>query len=717
MALALGFVLHSCKETANKEEPVKVDEPPVMTEFEYPQTEKVDSVDTYFGTTVEDPYRWLEDDNSEETKAWVKAQNEVTNSFLEQIPFRSKIQERLTELWDYPKVSAPSKHGDYYYSFKNSGLQAQSVMYQMNSLEDEGRVFLDPNTFSDDGTVSLSGLSFSNDNKYLAYGISKGGSDWNEWFVMDIASGELLSDKINWTKFGGASWFGDHGFFYTKFPEPKEGEALSGANRNGKIYYHTLGTDQGDDLLIWEDPENPTYYNFGGVSDGDDYFILTQSMGTHGENLKVLPLTTPEALTEKPDFISVVDDFENDHSTVEAEDGRLIVRTNYQAPNYRLVEVDLSNPTKDNWKDFIAEQESVMQGASRAGTKLFVSYLKDASTHIYIHDFTGAQLGKVELPTLGSAGGFSAKKEETELFYTFTSFTYPATIFKYDIENNTSELYRQSEVKFDPSGYETREVFYKSKDGEQVHMFLTHKKGIELDGKRPTLLYGYGGFNISLTPSFSITNLILLENGGVYAQANLRGGGEYGEEWHKGGMLLNKQNVFNDFIAAAEYLIDEGYTDSDHLAIRGGSNGGLLVGACMVQRPELFKVALPAVGVLDMLRYHKFTVGAGWAVEYGSSDEEVHFNNLIKYSPYHNLKEGTAYPATLVMTADHDDRVVPAHSFKFAARLQEYDNGPNPVMIRVETSAGHGAGKSTQQSIEEYTDLWSFIFYNMGIEI
>lgn len=718
-ALGTVLILQSCKQPMKEESPQENadEQAAVPTPINYPATAKEAVTDNYFGTDVEDPYRWLEDDISEETKAWVIEQNKVTDGYLDAIPSKGKIQSRLQELWDYPKVSAPFQKGEYYYSFKNTGLQAQSVMYQMSGLEDEGTVFLDPNTFSEDGTVSLAGIAFSDDNKYMAYGISKGGSDWNEWYVMDIASKQLLEDKIEWTKFGGASWFGEHGFFYTKFPEPKEGEALSGANRDGKVYYHALGTSQNDDILIWEDPANPTYYNFGGTTEDNDYFILTQSMGTSGENMMVLPLSTPEALSALPKFISIVDDFDNDHSTVHAEAGKLIVRTNFEAPNYRLVTVDINNPDKSNWTNFIDEQESVLTGASTAGGKLFVSYLKDASSHIYIYGMDGTSMGEVELPTLGTAGGFSGEKDSKELFYSFTSYTYPTTVFRYDIENNTSELYKQSEVKFDPSQYETKEVFYKSKDGQDVHMFLTHKKGLALDGTHPTLLYAYGGFNISLTPSFSVANIVLLENDGVYAVANLRGGGEYGEEWHEGGMLLNKQNVFDDFIAAGEYLISEGYTSSDRLAIRGGSNGGLLVGACMVQRPDLFKVAFPAVGVLDMLRYHKFTVGAGWAVEYGSSDEEEHFNNLIKYSPYHNLEEGTDYPATLIMTADHDDRVVPAHSFKFAARLQECHEGNNPVMIRIETQAGHGAGKSTQQTIDEYADLWSFMFHNMGITL
>lgn len=687
----------------------------LTTSFQYPASNKEEVVDDYFGTPVEDPYRWLEDDNSYETKAWVKAQNAVTDEYLHNIPFRQQLIDRLTGLWDYPKMSAPSKKGDYYYEYRNEGLQAQAVVYQMNSLDDEGRVFLDPNSFSEDGTVSLAGMSFSDDYKYCAYGLSKGGSDWNEWYVMVTETGELLEDKVEWTKFGGASWFGEHGFFYTKFPKPLEGDALSGANEHGKVFYHVLGTDQKDDILIWEDPANPKYYNFGGTTENNEFFVLSQSKGTHGSNMKVLPLTTPEALIERPAFIDVISDFDNDHSVVDVEGNHLLVQTNYEAPNYRLVKVDIKNPSKEAWEDLIAEEESVMQGASTAGDKLFVTYLKDASSRIYIHNTQGERLGEVALPTLGSAGGFSAKKKDTELFYSFTSFTYPTTIFRYDIATNTSELYRQSEVNFDPSQYETNEVFYKSKDGEEVHMFLTHKKGLKKDGQRPTLLYGYGGFNISITPSFSVGNLVLLENDGILAIANIRGGGEYGEKWHEGGMLLNKQRVFDDFISAGEYLIAKKYTSKDRLAIKGGSNGGLLVGACMTQRPDLFKVAFPAVGVLDMLRYHKFTVGAGWAVEYGSSDEEEHFNNLITYSPYHTLKPGTSYPATMIMTADHDDRVVPAHSFKFAARLQEYHKGPNPVMIRVETKAGHGAGKSTQQTIEEYADQWAFMFDNMGI--
>lgn len=670
-------------------------------------------VDNYFGTDVSDPYRWLEDDNSEETAEWVKGQNDKTFGHLDQIPFRSAIKERLTEIWDYPKISAPGKHGERYFYFKNNGLQAQSVMYVSESIEDEGEVFLDPNGFSEDGTVSLAGLSFSDDDKYLAYSISSSGSDWNEWFVMDANTGELLEDHIEWTKFGGASWYKD-GFFYTRYPEPKEGDEFSAQNSNSQICYHRLGASQSEDVVIWEDPENPTHYNFGGTTEDDQYYVLVQSPGTHGQNLKLLKLT--EEITPSPEFTNIIDDFNNDHNVVTTKGEKLVVYTNYNAPNYRVVVIDPSNPAPENWVELIPETDNVLQGASTGGGKLFLTYLKDASSRVYVHNLEGERLHEVELPTLGTAGGFGTKADRTELFYSFTSYTYPSTIYHYDIETNTSKVFRTSQVKFSPEEYETKEVFYNSTDGEQVHMFVTHKKGLELNGDNPTLLYGYGGFNISLTPSFNPANIVWLENNGVLAVANLRGGGEYGEEWHKAGMLENKQNVFNDFITAAEKLIADGYTSSEKLAIKGGSNGGLLVGACMTQRPELFKVALPAVGVLDMLRFHKFTVGKGWVVEYGSSDNEEQFKTLLAYSPLHNLKKGTSYPATMVMTADHDDRVVPAHSFKFAATLQDCHEGDNPVLIRVETKAGHGAGKSTQQTIDENTDQWAFIFYNMGIE-
>lgn len=683
--------------------------------MQYPQTRTEQVVDNYFGTEVADPYRWLEDDNAEETKNWVKAQNEVTRAYLNGISFLPAIKQRLTQLWDYPKVSAPFKKGPRYYEFRNTGLQAQSVLYGMDSLGTDGEVVLDPNGFSEDGTVSLAGMAFSKDHKYLAYGISRGGSDWNEWFVMDVETKELLDDKIEWVKFGGASWYGSHGFFYTRFPAPGPGEALSGANTNGKVYFHRLGSPQSSDLLIWEDPANPTYYNFGGTTHDDRFFVLNQSQGTHGQNLFVLPLTGPDLLVEKPAFVPVVTDFDNDHQLVDNDGDALYILTNYQAPNYRLVKTGIAAPGKENWVNVLPESNDVLQSASLVGGKWFSTYLKDASSRVYAHEKEGKQLGEINLPTIGTVSGFGGNKEDEEIFYTFTSFTYPSTVFRYEVATGHTTLYRQSEVTFNPADYETKEVFYPSADGEKIHMFITHKKGLAMDGQRPTLLYGYGGFNISLSPSFSVANVVLLENGGVYCVANLRGGGEYGERWHQAGMLLKKQHVFDDFIAAGEYLISEGYTSKDRLAIRGGSNGGLLVGACMVQRPDLFKVAFPAVGVLDMLRYHKFTVGAGWAVEYGSSDEETHFKNLYAYSPYHNLQEGTSYPATMVMTADHDDRVVPAHSFKFAARLQACHKGPNPVLINIETKAGHGAGKSTQQTIDEYADIWAFMFANMGV--
>lgn len=670
-------------------------------------------VTNYHGTKVPDPYRWLEDDRSERTEKWVKQQNAKTETYLENIPFRKAIEERLTNIWNYPKQSAPSEHGDYYFYFKNDGLQAQSVMYRSKTSKGNGEVFLDPNTFSEDGTVSLAGMAFSDDDRYLAFAKAGAGSDWNDWYVMEVATGKMLDDHIGWSKFGGASWYKD-GFFYTRFPQPEEGAEYSAQNTNSAIYYHKLGTKQENDLLVWEDPENPTYYNFGNTTEDDQYFVLSQSPGTHGQNIKVLKLE--DGWQQNPSFITVVEGFDHDYSVINTVGKKLLVHTNHNAPNYRVVLMDPAKPAAENWKEIVAEGKSVLQGASTAGGKLFLTYLKDASSKVFVHNMEGKRLGEVPLPTLGTASGFGGEKDDTELYFTFTSYNYPSTIYHYDIASNKATLYRKSEVKFDPTAYVTNEVFYNSKDGEKVHMFVTHKKDLELNGQNPTLLYGYGGFNVSLTPSFNPANIVLLENGGVMAVANLRGGGEYGEAWHKAGMLEKKQNVFDDFISAAEKLIADGYTNKEKLAIKGGSNGGLLVGACMTQRPALFAVAFPQVGVLDMLRFHKFTVGKGWVVEYGSSDVPEQFKYLYAYSPLHNLEKGTAYPATMVMTADHDDRVVPAHSFKFAQTLQDAHAGDAPVLIRVETRAGHGAGKSTQQTIEEYADQWAFMFANTGVK-
>lgn len=673
----------------------------------YPVTAKVDQVDNYHGTEVADPFRWLEQEDSSATKEWVDAENEVTFGYLEKIPFREPIRARLEKLWNYPKYSAPFKGGENYFYFKNDGLQNQSVLYKMADLDGEAEVFLDPNTFSEEGTASLSTFSVSKDGKYAAYGVSEGGSDWNEYYVRDVETGQDLEDHLEWIKFSGAAWHGN-GFYYGRFAEPKEGRELSSQNENKQIFYHEIGTDQSADKLIYEEPEHPRRGIYAATSDDERFLMLFMSEGATNDNaLKVKDLTAPNGK-----FKSIVDNFDNSYDVVDNIGDQLLIATNEGAPRKRLILVDFKNPAKDNWKEVIPEQEEVLNSVAFVGGKIFATYLKDASSKVYIYDLEGNRTGEVALPGIGTVGGFGGKKEDQVAFYVFTSFTYPPSIFKYDVAKNTSEVFRKSEIDFDMEAYETKQVFYKSKDGTEVPMFITHKKGLVLDGSNPTLLYGYGGFNINILPNFSITYLPLLENGGIYAVANLRGGGEYGEEWHKAGMLHDKQNVFDDFIAAAEYLIDNKYTSNEKLAISGRSNGGLLVGAAMTQRPELFQVAFPGVGVMDMLRYHKFTIGHAWAVEYGSSDDPEHFENLYGYSPLHNLKDGTAYPATMVITADHDDRVVPAHSFKFAARLQEAHKGDNPVLIRIETNAGHGAGKPTGKIIEEYADLLSFLFYN-----
>ena len=675
----------------------------------YPETRMDDVVDNYFGVEVADPYRWLEDDNSVETKAWVIAQNEVTFSYLGRIPYRQKINDRLTSLWNYERYSTPWREGDYYFYFKNDGTQNQSVLYVRNGLEGESRVFLDPNEMSEEGIISLGRMSVSSDNRYMAYSISRGGSDWNEIFVKEIETGKELDDHIKWVKFSNISWQGD-GFYYSRYDEPAPGEELSGANEFHKVYYHRLGTLQDEDELIHYNPDHPRR-NYGvGTTDDERFVILSETQSTSGNAIYVKDNTKPES-----GFKKIIDGFNYTNSVIDHIDGRLLVITNHSAPRYRVVSIDPANPAPSNWREIIPENEHVLRGIRLIGSKIISTYLQDAHSRAYIHNLNGAREAEIKLPAPGSLGGFSGKKDDNIAFFSFASFTYPSTIFKFDVHANEYEPYFKSDVEFDPEDYETRQVFYTSKDGTKVPMFIVHKKGVELDGNNPTLLYGYGGFNASMTPGFSVSRLILLENGGVYAMANLRGGGEYGREWHEAGKQLNRQNVFDDFIAAAEFLIEEGYTSSEKLAIQGGSNGGLLVGAAMTQRPELFKVAFPAVGVLDMLRYHLFTIGWAWADDYGTSDEEVHFHNLYSYSPLHNLKQGVHYPATLITTADHDDRVVPAHSFKFAAELQRRHEGDNPVLIRIDVDAGHGAGKPMSKIIEEQTDIWSFMFYNMGV--
>lgn len=678
--------------------------------MDYPHTAKVDTVDTYFGTSVADPYRWLEDDNSEATKAWVKEENKLTDSYLEKIPFRKKINERLTAIWNYPKQGLPFQEGDFWYFYKNTGLQAQSVLYRSRSLDGEAEVFLDPNTFSKDGTIALSGLSFSKDGSLCAYSISKGGSDWKEIFVIDTKTKKQLDDHLQWIKFSGMSWYKD-GFYYSRYDAPKQGDELKGVNTNNKVYYHKANTAQSQDQLVYEDPKHPTYGWYMGVTEDERFLILSGNKPSANGN----SLYFKRADNASAPFVALQEDFDHDIYILDNEGDKLFVVTDKEAPRKKIITIDAKQPQQRH--PLIPQSQDVLQSSKIADGKLLLTYMHDAYSKAYVYTLDGKLQQEVSLPGIGSISGFSGKKEDKQLFFSFTSFTTPNAAYKYDIASNTAELYRASAIDFDMNAYETKQVFYTSKDGTQVPMFIVHKKGLKMDGNNPTLLYGYGGFNISLTPFFSISNLILLENGGVFALPNLRGGGEYGEEWHQGGTQLNKQNVFDDFIAAAEYLIDNKYTSSSKLAIKGGSNGGLLVGACMTQRPDLYQVAIPQVGVMDMLRYHKFTIGYYWAPDYGTSDDSVHFTNLMKYSPLHNVKAGTHYPATMITTADHDDRVVPAHSFKFAAELQAKQAGPAPCLIRIESKAGHGAGKATQQIIDEATDIWAFMFYNMGMEI
>ena len=677
--------------------------------IEYPQTPREDVVDNYFGTEVADPYRWLEDDNSEATAAWVAAQNKVTFDYLHALPAREKIKARLEQLWDYPTQSAPSKHGDYYYISRNSGLQNQSVIYRKRDLESEAEeVFLDPNTLSEDGTVALNTLTFSKDGKMLAYSLASAGSDWVEIFVMDAESKALLTDHIKWVKFSGASWSPDNkGFYYSAYDAPKQGDALySAQNTNQKVYYHRIGTSQSEDILIYANPSAPLHYFHGGESEDGKWIFITGSAGTSGNELLY------KRKGEKS-FKTLFEGFDYDYMVLDCYDDTALVLTNHNAPNFRLLAVDLN--TKRS-RDLIPQTEQPLEGVVTVGDYLFAFYLVDAQNKVLQYDRKGNFIRTVQLPAIGSVGGFDGKREDDHAYYTVANYTTPGNIYRYDLKSGESTLYRASEVKFDATNYTTSQVFFTSKDGTRVPMFISHKKDIKLDGNNPCYLYGYGGFQINLTPGFSTTAAMFMEQGGVYCVVNLRGGSEYGEQWHKGGMLANKQNVFDDFIAAAEHLIAEGYTSTEKLAIAGGSNGGLLVGACMTQRPDLYAVALPAVGVMDMLRFHLFTIGHGWVVEYGCSDNAEQFEYLYKYSPLHNLREGVSYPATLVTTADHDDRVVPAHSFKFAATLQHCHAGNTPVLIRIDSNAGHGAGKPTAKRIEEAADTYAFIFENTNTE-
>ena len=682
-----------------------------FAQIKYPETKKVDQVDDYFGTKVSDPYRWLEDDKSAETAAWVAAENKITQDYLSKIPFREQVRKRLEEMWNYPKYSSPFKEGEYYYYYKNDGLQNQSILYRQPGLNGTPEIFIDPNKMSKDGTAAVSTPSFTKNKKYAAYMIAQAGSDWQEAYVMDVATKKVLDDKIQWIKFSGLSWKGDDGFYYSRYPEADETKKMTNQNQNQKLYYHKLGTPQSEDVLIYEDKEHPLRSVGGDLTEDERFLLIYQSEGTSGSQIWVKDMKNPNS-----SFILLIKGFDTNAGVIDNDGDRLLVLTNADAPNYKVVSIDPKNPSKENWQTIILTRTNFLQSVGTAGGKLFLTYLEDASSRVYQTNYKGVLEREIKLPGIGTAGGFDGNREDNELFYTYSSFNYPPAIFHYTISNGQTELFRKAEAKINADNYQTVQSFFTSKDGAKVPMFITYKKGLKLDGNNPTLIYGYGGFNIASTPGFSISNAFFLEQGGVYVLVNLRGGNEYGEAWHKAGMLQNKQNVFNDFIGAAEFLIKTKYTNPQKLAMRGGSNGGLLVGAVMTQRPDLFRVAIPQVGVMDMLRYHTFTIGHAWATEYGRSDKEEDFKNLIKYSPLHNLKKGVKYPATLVTTADHDDRVVPAHSFKFAATLQEDNAGANPTLIRIETKAGHGGGKPTSKQIDEAADIWSFVMYNLGMD-
>lgn len=683
----------------------------MLSQLQYPKTIKTGHVDSYFGLQVADPYRWMEQDTAVAVKEWVGDQNKVTFGYLNQIPFREKVKNRLTKLLNYPKYTAPFRSGKNWFFYKNDGLQNQSILYiQRGSLDAKPELFLDPNKLSADGTTSIQGTSFDKDGKYFAYAVSKAGSDWRDIYVMDVASKKLLSDKIEWAKFTGITWLGN-GFYYSRYPTPSDtGSKLSTSNAYHKAYYHIIGTPQSKDALVYEDKENPQ--RTVGIGATEDERFISLYISQRGSNGNALYYRD---LNKRTVFLPIITTFDDDVSIIDNIGGKLLLSTNRHAPNQKVVLCDPEHPGEENWKEILPEKPEPLTSVSVVGGKIFAVYMKDVSHHVYVYDLNGKFENEIPLETLGNVAGFGGERKDAFTFYTLTSFTYPATIYKYDIKTKLSSLFRKTEVDFNPNDYETKQIFYPSKDGTKIPMFIVHKKGIPLDGNNPALLYGYGGFNVSINPSFSASRLLWLEQGGVYAVSNIRGGSEYGEKWHEAGMRFNKQNVFDDFIAAAEYLVGNKYTNPSRLAIQGGSNGGLLVGAVTNQRPDLFKVALPAVGVMDMLRFHKFTIGWAWVNDYGSSDDSAQFNYLKKYSPIHNIRDSVNYPALLVTTADHDDRVVPAHSFKYISTLQEKYKGPNPVLIRIETSAGHGAGKPTAKIIEETSDIYSFTWWNMGI--
>ena len=683
--------------------------------LEYPESKQVNQVDNFFGTPVADPYRWLEDDvrNSESVREWVDSQNALTFSVIKQLPYRNEIKARLTKLWDYEKFGTPFKRGERYFYFKNNGLQNQSVLYKLKSLEDEPIVLIDPNQWSADGTNALGGLEFSDDGKLLAYGVQKAGSDWRTWKVMNVETGEQLSDELNWIKFGSVSWTKDSkGFFYSCYDEPKSDEKFQGLNLGQKVYYHRIGDSQDKDQLIHENPENPKFGFLPEVSEDGKYLVITVWQGTD-DRYRVLYQNLDDPNSK---LTALIENFENEYSFLGNDGSRFYFKSDFNAPKKCILSIDTLHPEQDHWKVIVPESDDSMESAGIVGKNFIVQYLQDAKSLVKLYKLDGKYAREVKLPGIGTASGFGGRRDQKETFYSFSSFNRPPSVYRYDLETGISTLIREANVDFNPDDFVVKQVFYKSKDGTQVPMFIAHKKGLELNGKNPTLLYAYGGFNISLTPSFSISRLQWMEMGGVFAMPNLRGGGEYGKAWHKAGTKTNKQNVFDDFIAAAEYLIAKGYTSADHLGIQGGSNGGLLVGACMAQRPDLYGACLPAVGVMDMLRFHKFTAGRFWVDDYGSSEASAEeFNALFAYSPYHNLVDGEEYPPTMVTTADTDDRVVPGHSFKFAARLQAAQAGSNPVLIRIETKAGHGAGKPTAKIIEEYADQWAFLAKHLGL--
>ena len=691
----------------------KVNSQPTTSSLKYPVTKKVNQVDVYHGTSIADPYRWLENDTAQDVKAWVDAENKVTFDYLNKIPFRQKIKNRLTEILNYEKYSAPTKVGEYYIFSKNDGLQNQAVIYSQKGINGTPSVFLDPNTMTSDGTAAITLLGASNDKKYIGYSINQAGSDWQTIKVKEIATGKELTDELKWVKSSGAAWYKD-GFYYSRYEEPANGTELSAKNDFHKVWYHKLGTSQSSDELIYEDKENPLRFHVASTTEDDRYLFIYVYQGTSGMQIMYKDLSKPNS---KLDLL--FKGFEHEYSIIDNFGSSIIFSTNMGAPNNHVLTIDLDNykpnyPLLKQARILIPEKKSLLESANSVGRRLILNYLQDVASHVYQYTFEGVLENEVELPAIGTATGFSGTKDDREVFFSFTSFTYPSTIYSYNIDNRRVTEFRKPAVKFNPADYVTEQVFYPSKDGTKVPMFITYKKGLVKNGKNPTLLYAYGGFNVNQKPSFSASRIVFLENGGVFVLANIRGGGEYGDAWHKAGMRDKKQNVFDDFISAAEYLINKKYTSSSYLAIQGGSNGGLLVGAVVNQRPDLFKVAFPAVGVMDMLRFQKFTVGWGWVVEYGSSDSINDFNYLIKYSPLHTITD-RKYPATMVTTADHDDRVVPAHSFKYIATLQEHQKGTAPVLIRIDVKAGHGAGKPLSKAIDETTDIYSFLFYNMGI--